>query len=92
MGEPDSDPKPERVLKRDLWQLSETPKDGPQYADGLDLDVLIVGAGFGGVYSLHECRKAGFKTVLYDAGTSFGGTWVSCRPRDVAALCADHFC
>lgn len=67
--------KPERVLKRDLWQLSQAPREGPQYADGLDLDVLIVGAGFGGVYSLYQSRKAGLKTVLYDAGTGYGGTW-----------------
>ena len=48
--------------------------DGP-YADNLDLDVLIVGAGFGGSYLLYEMRKQGYKTVCYDAGTSFGGTW-----------------
>jgi hypothetical protein len=29
----------------------------------------------GGTYLLYEMRKAGYKTVLYDAGTSFGGTW-----------------
>ena len=48
--------------------------DGP-YADNLDLDVLIVGAGFGGSYLLYEMRKQGYKTVCYDAGTNFGGTW-----------------
>lgn len=46
-----------------------------RYADNLDVDVLIVGAGFGGTFLLHEMRKAGHKTVLYEAGTSFGGTW-----------------
>jgi len=48
--------------------------DGP-YADNLDIDVLIVGAGFSGAYLLHEMRKQGYSTVLYDAGKGFGGTW-----------------
>lgn len=71
MGEP----KPERILKTDLREYSNRKRtDGP-YADDLDIDVLIVGAGFGGAYSLYEMRKQGLSTVLYDAGTSFGGTW-----------------
>jgi len=48
--------------------------DGP-YADNLDLDALIVGAGFGGVYVLYELRRRGFKTVIYEAGNDLGGTW-----------------
>ncbi|KAF2172967.1 hypothetical protein M409DRAFT_62608 [Zasmidium cellare ATCC 36951] len=65
----------ERVLHRELAEYGRRrAMDGP-YADNLDIDVLIVGAGFGGVYLLHEMRKAGYKTVLYEAGTSFGGTW-----------------
>lgn len=66
---------PERVIKTDLWQYGKRRRtDGP-YADNLDLDVLIVGAGFGGAYSLYEMRKQGLKAVLYDAGLGFGGTW-----------------
>ncbi len=74
----------ERIIKTDLHQYGKRRRtDGP-YADNLDLDVLVIGAGFGGAYSLHQLRKQGFNTVLYDAGTSFGGTWrwVSC-PRGV---------
>jgi cation diffusion facilitator CzcD-associated flavoprotein CzcO len=69
------EPKPERILKTDLREYSNRKRtDGP-YADDLDIDVLIVGAGFGGAYSLYEMRKQGYSTVLFDAGTSFGGTW-----------------
>lgn len=69
------DPEPERILKSDLHQYGRRRRtDGP-YADHLDLDVLIVGGGFGGVYSLYEARKNGLKTVLYEAGLGFGGTW-----------------
>jgi len=31
--------------------------------------------GFGGAFSLYEMRKAGLKAAIYEAGTSFGGTW-----------------
>jgi cation diffusion facilitator CzcD-associated flavoprotein CzcO len=76
MGDP-SDPQelPEKILKRDLAEFGRRRKTDYPYNDNLEVDVLIVGAGFGGAYLLYEMRKAGFKTVLYDAGTSFGGTW-----------------
>lgn len=76
MGDPsEGEQKPERILKRHLYEYAERKRtDGP-YSDNLDVDVLIVGAGFGGTYLLYEMRKAGFKTVLYEAGQSFGGTW-----------------
>ncbi|KAI9876540.1 MAG: hypothetical protein M1830_006281 [Pleopsidium flavum] len=47
---------------------------GP-YADDLDVDVLIVGAGFGGIFLLHQLRKRGFNVKLFEAGTDLGGTW-----------------
>lgn len=73
MGDPSE--KPERIIKRDLWEYAARRGTDGVYADNLDIDVLIVGAGFGGTYCLYEMRKAGYKTVLYEAGTSFGGTW-----------------
>lgn len=39
------------------------------------LDVLIVGAGFSGLYLLQKLRKLGFKVKIYEAGTGIGGTW-----------------
>lgn len=72
---PDPDANQERVIKTDLWQYGRRLREDGPYADNLDIDVLIVGAGFGGSYCLYEMRKAGYSTVLYDAGTSFGGTW-----------------
>lgn len=69
------DDEPERILKTDLWQYARRRRNDGPYADNLDVDVLIVGAGFGGMFCLHEMRKAGFSTVLYDAGLGFGGTW-----------------
>lgn len=41
----------------------------------LDLDVLVVGAGFAGVYLLHKLRKEGFSTKIVEAGSDLGGIW-----------------
>jgi cation diffusion facilitator CzcD-associated flavoprotein CzcO len=38
-------------------------------------DVVIVGAGFAGLYQLHELRERGFSAVLLEAGTAIGGIW-----------------
>ncbi|KAH0582403.1 hypothetical protein H2248_010347 [Termitomyces sp. 'cryptogamus'] len=46
-----------------------------------DLDVLVVGAGFSGVYQLHKLRKAGFSVKLFEAGSGLGGVWYwNCYP------------
>ena len=75
MGSKGEEAKPERILKTDLSQYARRARtDGP-YADDLDIDCLIVGGGFGGVYALYEMRKAGYKCVLYEAGLGYGGTW-----------------
>lgn len=40
-----------------------------------DLDVLVVGAGFNGVYQLKKLRDSGYKVLLVDNGSDYGGTW-----------------
>ena len=46
------------------------------YDDHLEVDVLIVGAGFAGVYLLHRLRdELGFKVKVYEAGKELGGIW-----------------
>jgi len=40
-----------------------------------DLDVLIVGAGFAGLYMLHKMRENGFRARVIEAGDNAGGTW-----------------
>ena len=53
----------------------ETPS-ADTYKDNLDVDVLIVGAGFGGVYLLHRLRdELGYSAKIYEAGTDLGGIW-----------------
>lgn len=40
-----------------------------------NLDVVIVGAGFSGIYMLHKCREMGLSARIIEAGTDVGGTW-----------------
>ncbi len=42
---------------------------------GDDLDVVIVGAGFSGLYALYHVREMGFSVLGYDDGGDVGGTW-----------------
>ncbi|HEY1118195.1 MAG TPA: FAD-dependent oxidoreductase, partial [Acidimicrobiales bacterium] len=42
---------------------------------GPDHDVVIVGAGFAGLYQLHHLRKLGLRVTLLEAGTGLGGIW-----------------
>lgn len=40
-----------------------------------DLDMIIVGAGVAGLYTLHRARTMGLSVRLYDAADGVGGTW-----------------
>ena len=40
-----------------------------------DLDVVIVGAGFAGMYMLHKVRGLGLSARCIEAGGDVGGTW-----------------
>ena len=47
-----------------------TPTDRPR-----SLDVVVVGAGFAGLYALHRLRGLGLSVQVYEAGSGVGGTW-----------------
>ncbi len=38
-------------------------------------DVVVVGAGFGGMYMLHRLRGLGLSVRVYEQGSDVGGTW-----------------
>ena len=38
-------------------------------------DVVIVGAGFAGMYGLHKFREKGLRVRVFEAGSDVGGTW-----------------
>ena len=41
----------------------------------LQHDVVIVGAGFAGMYALHKLRSMGLNVLVIEAGSDVGGTW-----------------
>jgi cyclohexanone monooxygenase len=40
-----------------------------------DYDVVVVGAGFAGMYMLHRARGIGLSVRVFEAGDGVGGTW-----------------
>ena len=40
-----------------------------------DLDAVIIGAGFSGLYMLHRLRELGLSAKIYDTATGVGGAW-----------------
>ncbi len=49
-----------------------TPREKTAVAD---YEIVIVGAGFNGLYQLHRLRNAGWKVRLVEAGGGLGGVW-----------------
>jgi cation diffusion facilitator CzcD-associated flavoprotein CzcO len=50
-------------------------KDRAMTSAATDFDVLVIGAGFGGLAMLHRLREAGFSMQGVEMGESVGGTW-----------------
>jgi cation diffusion facilitator CzcD-associated flavoprotein CzcO len=42
---------------------------------GEQLDAVIIGAGFSGLYMLHRLRNLGLRCRIYETGDGVGGTW-----------------
>ncbi len=45
------------------------------FAKASDVDAVIVGAGFSGMYQLHKLRGLGLTARVIEAGDDVGGTW-----------------
>ena len=62
--------------------MSETKAGKVSKLDKIEeLDVLVVGAGFAGLYQLDRLRTLGFKVKLFEAGSESGGVWYwNCYP------------
>lgn len=41
----------------------------------INVDALIVGCGFGGIYQLKRLRELGLKCIAIDAAGDAGGVW-----------------
>ena len=38
-------------------------------------EVIVIGAGFAGMYTLHRLRNLGLRVRVLEAGDGVGGTW-----------------
>src|SRR6516162_8894497 len=68
---------PGRKSKMNATQLAKT-------ANGKaveELDVLVVGAGFAGLYQLDHLSRLGYNVKVFEAGSDIGGVWYwNCYP------------
>ena len=44
-----------------------------------EVDVIVVGAGFGGLRALHTLRRQGFSVAVLEAASGIGGVWYANR-------------
>ena len=51
------------------------PTATPRPSGASEIDVVIVGAGFGGMYMLHRVRGLGLSAIVFDTAGGVGGTW-----------------
>jgi cyclohexanone monooxygenase len=71
------------VTHRDRKPVKFDPREGEVMTTPIneELDVLVVGAGFGGLYQLDRLRTLGFSVKVYEAGSDIGGVWYwNCYP------------
>ena len=62
--------------------MNSTQSDKVEHSKTVEeLDVLVVGAGFAGLYQLDRLRKLGFLVRVFEAGDDIGGIWYwNCYP------------
>lgn len=56
-------------------KATERDRAGTHFDRAADHDVIIVGAGFAGLYALHRLRGQGLDAIILEAGGGVGGTW-----------------
>ena len=56
-----------------LWYIPNQVEPG--HRGDLAQDVVVVGAGFGGLYAVYRYREMGLKVLGIEAGGDFGGVW-----------------
>lgn len=55
--------------------MTHAKPDASTRGDGGHFDVIVVGAGFSGLYMLHRLRGLGFSVRVFEAASDVGGTW-----------------
>ena len=61
--------------------MSTTKAERTDNSESQDIDVIIVGAGFAGLYLLDRLRSMGMAVQVFEAGGGLGGVWYwNCYP------------
>ena len=58
------------VFTAEMVVTPANPESGPRF------DVLVIGAGFSGLYMLHRLRQLGLRTRVLEMAENVGGTWL----------------
>src|ERR1700742_158140 len=62
-------------LEGEQMSILESASARRDVADRETYDVVVVGAGFGGMYMLYRLRGLGLSVRVYEQGDGVGGTW-----------------
>lgn len=63
-----------KMEKPEISELTDSAK-AQVPKETIKCDVIVVGAGFSGVTSIHRFRKLGLKVKCFESGSDFGGVW-----------------
>ena len=55
--------------------MSSTDAHANRGDEPADVDAVVIGAGFSGLYMLHRLREQGLSVRVYEKGDGVGGTW-----------------
>ncbi|MGA9794692.1 MAG: NAD(P)/FAD-dependent oxidoreductase [Rhizomicrobium sp.] len=56
-----------------------------------DCDVVVIGAGFAGLYAVHKFSTLGFKVVAFEKGADVGGVWYWNRYPGARCDCESYY-
>src|SRR5690349_18150440 len=54
-------------------------------------DVVVVGAGFAGLYALYKFRALGFRVLAFEKGSDVGGVWYWNRYPGARCDCESYY-
>jgi cyclohexanone monooxygenase len=68
-------PTNQKVREREFMAALQPHSSKSRTATAESYDVIVVGAGFAGMYMLHRLRCLGFSVRVFEQGGNVGGTW-----------------
>jgi cyclohexanone monooxygenase len=58
---------------------------------GADCDVVVIGAGFAGLYAIHKLTRLGFSVIAFERGGDVGGVWYWNRYPGARCDCESYY-